>query len=496
MNVVFIASEAVPFAKTGGLADVLGALPRAIEKLGLNVSLFIPCYRRARHCGIRFTDLGLSIPLTIGTKVVEARIQRAMLPNSNVEVYLIDNPGYFDRAELYGENGADYPDNCERYIFFQRAVLEAIRLLKLRPDVLHCNDWQTGLIPVYLDEIYRDTADFAEVGTLFTIHNIAYQGSFWHWDMPATGLDWRLFNWRQLEFHNRLNFLKSGLVYADLLSTVSPTYAREIQTPEFGAGFDGLLRARRHDLQGIVNGIDDLVWNPGVDDHILRQFDADKPQPGKGLCKAELQAEADLPVRPDVPLFAQIGRLDSQKGWDLLIEVADDLLCQDVQLVVLGVGQPRYHDLLAALAARYPGKLRCFLEFSDTLSHRIEAGADIFLMPSLYEPCGLNQLYSLAYGTIPIVRSTGGLADTVVDATKAALELGTADGFAFREPTGHALREAIGRALTLWGDRLAWQRLMGTAMRADWSWNRIAAAYLPVYGEVKGRRLKPSLRDR
>ena len=496
MNVVFIASEAVPFAKTGGLADVLGALPRAMEKLGLSASLFIPCYRRAWDCGIPLTDMGLSLPVSIGTKVVEARIQRAMLPNSNVPVYLIDNPGYFDRDELYGANGADYPDNCERFIFFQRAVLEAIRVLELRPDILHCNDWQTGLIPVYLDELYRDSADFAEVGTLFTIHNIAYQGSFWHWDMPATGLDWHLFNWRQLEFHNRLNFLKAGLVYADLLSTVSPTYAREIQTPEFGAGFDGLLRARRHDLRGIVNGIDDSVWNPSLDLHILGRFDAETPQPGKGLCKAELQAEAGLPVRPDVPLFAQIGRLDPQKGWDLLIEVADNLLSQDVQLVVLGVGQPRYHDLLAALAARYPGKLRCYLEFSDTLSHRIEAGADLFLMPSLYEPCGLNQLYSLAYGTIPIVRSTGGLADTVVDATVAALALGTADGIAFREPTGAALREAIGRALRLWRDRPAWHRLMQAAMRADWSWNRIASAYLPVYGEVKGRRRKPSIPDR
>jgi starch synthase len=355
--------------------------------------------------------------------------------------------------------------------------------------VIHCNDWQTGLIPIYLDDLYRPSGDFAGVGSLFTIHNMAYQGSFWHWDMPLTGLDWRLFNWRQLEFHGRLNFLKAGLVSADLLSTVSPTYAREIQTPEFGCGFDGLLRARRHDLRGIVNGIDTAVWNPATDPFLAANYNIDTFPAGKAACKADLQRRAGLPDRPDVPLFAQIGRLDPQKGWDLLIEVADDLLAGDVQMVVLGVGMPKYHGLLEALAARHPDKLKVFLEFSNPLSHQIEAGADLFLMPSLYEPCGLNQLYSLAYGTIPIVRATGGLADTVVDATPAALLDGTATGFSFNEATAPALLHAIVRPLDLWPDRPAWSALIRNAMRADWSWDRVARSYQDLYEEVHHRRV-------
>jgi starch synthase len=491
MKVSLIASEAVPFAKTGGLADVAGALPRALERIGVEASLFIPCYRQARDTGIVLKDSGLSLNIPIGPRMVEGRVQVGELPGSRATAYLIDRPAYFDRPSLYQRDGADYPDNCERFIFFQRAALETIRLLGLRPDVIHCNDWQTGLIPVYLDEFYRSRPEFARVGSLFTIHNMAYQGSFWHWDMPLTGLDWRLFNWRQLEFHNRVNFLKAGLVFADVLNTVSPTYAKEIQTPEFGCGFDGLLRARRHDLYGIVNGIDRQVWNPVVDPMIATRYDAASVDRGKAECKAQLQRRASLPVRPDVPLFAQIGRLDPQKGWDLLLEVADELLQNDVQMVVLGEGLPRYHSLLDALAARYPGKLRVFLEFSNVLSHQIEAGADLFLMPSLYEPCGLNQLYSLAYGTIPIVRATGGLADTVVDATPEALGEGRATGFAFREANAPALRAAIRRALDLWPDRAAWSTMVRAAMKADWTWDRAAMAYRGLYEEVARKRALP-----
>jgi starch synthase len=484
MKVVLIASEAVPFAKTGGLADVAGALPRALARIGVEAMLFLPCYRQARDAGIPLVDSGISLSIPVGRNTFEARIQIGVIPGSDVTAYLIDRPAYFDRASLYQQDGVDYPDNCERFIFFQRAAIEAIRALDLRPDVIHCNDWQTGLIPLYLDEFYRQTPEFAHVGSLLTIHNMAYQGSFWHWDMPLTGLDWRLFNWRQLEFHNRLNFLKAGLVAADLLSTVSPTYAREIQTPEFGCGFDGLLRARRHDLRGIVNGIDPTVWSPAIDPHLAARYDSATFAEGKAACKADLQRRSGLPDRPDVPLFAQIGRLDSQKGWDLLIEVADDLLAGDIQMIVLGVGLPRYHGLLEALAARHPDKLRVFLEFSNPLSHQIEAGADLFLMPSLYEPCGLNQLYSLAYGTIPIVRATGGLADTVIDASPAALLNGTATGFSFVEANAPALLGAINRALALWPDRAAWSKLIRTAMRTDWSWDRVALSYRELYEEV------------
>lgn len=489
MDVVLVASEAVPFAKTGGLADVAGALPRALARVGISARLILPCYRQARDAGFPLKDSGLILTVPIGPKVVEGRVQTGVIPRSDVPVYLIDQPAYYDRPGLYQRDGADFADNSERFIFFQRAALETIRSLGLRPDVIHCNDWQTGLIPVYLDEFYRGYPELSRAGTLFTIHNMAYQGSFWHWDMPLTGLDWRLFNWRQLEFHNRINFLKAGLVFSDVLSTVSPTYAREIQTPEFGCGFDGLLRARRHDLHGIVNGIDPAAWNPAIDPRIAANYDAATFPVGKAACKADLQRRASLPERPDVPLFAQIGRLDPQKGWDLLMDVADDLLAGDVQMVVLGVGQPRYHGLLQALAARHPDKLRVFLEFSGPLAHQIEAGADLFLMPSLYEPCGLNQLYSLAYGTIPIVRATGGLADTVVDATGENLTRGTATGFAFRDATADALRGAIARALGLWPDRVAWTRLIHNAMRADWTWDRVARDYLGLYDEVRRRRV-------
>jgi starch synthase len=488
MNVVVIASEAVPFAMTGGLADVAGSLPCALERLGHNATLMLPCYRQAWKAGPALEATGLTLRVPVGPKVVEGHVHRARLPGSNVPVYLIDQPLYFDRAQLYQEDGTDYPDNCERFVFFCRASLEAIRQLNLRPDVLHCNDWQTGLVPVYLEEFYRKLPGLASVGTLLTVHNMAYQGSFWHLDMPLTGLDWRLFNWQQLEFHGRLNLLKAGLVFADLLSTVSPTYAREIQTPELGCGLDGLLRSRRNDLFGIVNGIDTRVWNPRTDERLASRYDVEGVMAGKAACKAQLQRRAGLPERPEVPVFAQIGRLDRQKGWDLLAEVADDLLRGDIQLLILGEGQPRYHKLLDQLASQHPGKIRAFLEFSPHLAHQIEAGTDIFLMPSLYEPCGLNQLYSLAYGTVPVVRATGGLADTVVDATPLALADGTATGFAFREPTARALRLACQRALALWPDRSAWTRLVQSGMRTDWSWDRSARAYNELYTEIRRRR--------
>jgi starch synthase len=487
MKVAVIASEAVPFAKSGGLADVAGALPLALERLGHEASLFLPCYRDVWKSGRPLAGTGITLRVPVGARVVEGFVYKTQLHPSNATAYLIDQPEYFDREQLYQVNGRDFSDNCERFVFFDRAVLEAIRLLDLRPDILHCNDWQTGLIPVYLEEYYRGTPGFGAIGTLFTIHNLAYQGSFWHFDMPLTGLDWRLFNWRQLEFHGQLNFMKAGLVFSDALSTVSPTYAKEIQGPELGCGLDGLLRSRREDLHGIVNGIDTDAWSPGREPMIAQQYDASTAVQGKAACKAQLQRRASLPERPEVPLFAQIGRLDPQKGWDLLAEVADDLLRGDVQLVVLGTGLPRYQDLLDLLADEHAGKLRAFLEFSVTLSHQIVAGADIFLMPSLYEPCGLTQLYSLAHGTVPIVRATGGLADTVVDTTPATLADGTATGFAFRDPTARELRATINRALALWPDREAWNRLIQNGMRDDWSWDKSAREYALLYDTIHKR---------
>jgi starch synthase len=449
------------------------------------VSVIIPCYREVWwRSGQEITTKGWKLWIPLGDREVEARVHESRLPGSSVAVYLIDQPNYFDRDQLYQQSdGRDYPDNAERFAFFAKAALETISRLEARPDVIHCHDWQAALIPAKLAEHYSPWMD--GVGTLLTVHNLAYQGVFDADTLALTGLDRRLFNWRQLEFHGRLSYLKAGLVYADRLSTVSPTYAREIQTPAFGCGLDGLLRSRSADLTGIVNGIDPTLWSPATESVLAARYDVTTFESGKAVCKAALQRRAGLPERAALPLFAQIGRFDPQKGWDLLIDVADDLLSGDVQLVVLGHGQRQYHERLERLAARFPDKLRVFVEFSGPLAHQIEAGADLFLMPSLYEPCGLNQLYSLAHGTVPVVRATGGLCDTVVDVTPAGLACGSSTGFVFRDPTPGALREAIDRALGLRADRRAWRRLVENGMRADWSWQRSARSYVTLYDEVR-----------
>lgn len=487
MNIVFLASEGVPFAKTGGLADVAGALPRAVAALGHKTSLFLPCYRRVWESKPDLVATGVTLRIPVGAKSVEGHVYQGRLPGSTVPVYLIDQPGYFDRDGLYQQHGKDYDDNCERFVFFQRAVLEATHALALKPDVFHCNDWQSGLIPIYLRTLYKRYPDLAAAGTLLTIHNLAYQGLFWHWDLPITGLDWDLFHHRALEFHGHLSFMKAGVVFADMLSTVSPTYAREIQGPRQGAGLDGLLRERQADLRGIVNGIDVEAWTPSHEPMLVKPYDIDTVEEGKAANKAWLQQRAGLPVRPDVPLFAQIGRLDPQKGWDLLAEVADRLLENDVQLIVLGTGDPKYHRLLESLAERHSDKVWAFLGFSDDLAHQIEAGADVFMMPSLFEPCGLNQLYSLAHGTVPVVHATGGLVDTVVDLNPETYADGRATGFVFNEPSGASLWAALNRVLAAWSDQSTWRRLVRRGMESDWSWSRSARQYAAIYDEIQTR---------
>jgi starch synthase len=487
MQIVFLAAEAVPFAKTGGLADVAGALPRALAGLGHHVSLFLPGYRLALRSAEVVGETALTLTTPVGGGPAQARLIESRLPHSQVPVYLIDQPAYFDREALYQVGGKDYPDNCERFVFFQRAVLEAIPRLGLVPDIVHCNDWQTGLIPVYLKTLLPGVPEFAGAGTLFTIHNLAYPGVFRASDMILTGLNGQLFNPKGVEFHGRLSFMKAGLVFADMLSTVSPTYAAEIQTPPLGCGLDGLLRERRGSLRGIVNGIDQDAWSPERETMLPVRYNLDTVKPGKARCKAWLQEQLGLPLRPEVPLFAQIGRLEPQKGWDLLAEVAPRLLARDVQVVILGNGQPRYHRLLEGLARRCPEKLRAELAFNDDLAHEMEAGADLFLMPSLYEPCGLNQLYSLAHGTVPIVRATGGLADTVTNLDPWTLGRGTATGFAFADATAEALWDAIERALTTWTERPVWDALVRNGMSEDWSWGHSAREYVALYEEILRR---------
>jgi starch synthase len=486
MNILVAASEAVPFAKTGGLADVAGALPRAVEALGHAASVVMPCHAEARRGrAIAPTEFRVHVPL--GKKQVAGDVYRATLPASDVTVYLIDQPDYFGRDGLYGEKGKDYPDNCERFVFFTRAVLELARQLPVDFDVIHANDWQTALLPVYLNEMYRG-GRLRSTATLFTIHNLAFQGQFWHWDMLLTGLDWRLFNWRQLEFFGHLNMLKGGIVFADAVSTVSRQYAGEIQTPEFGCGLEGVLQGRRTDLHGIVNGIDYSVWNPDIDPHISTTYNDDTFVRGKPKCKESLQREQRLRVAADVPLLAMVTRLDDQKGLDLVAAVAEELLSSDVQLVVLGTGQPKYHAMFEEFTRRFAGKVGLNLKFDEALAHRIYAGADMLLMPSRYEPCGLNQLISLRYGTVPLVRATGGLADTITDCTPDALVAGAATGFAFEPYTPAALLGCMRRALGLWPQRESWHRLMHNGMRQDWSWGRSAVEYVRLYEQVRSRR--------
>ena len=488
LNILLVASEAVPFAKTGGLADVAGALPRELARLGHHVSLVMPGYSTidASTHGLASWDR-LSVPSARGP--TEAIVERGLLPDSTLplsrqaEIFTIRHDAYFARKGLYQESGVDYTDNLDRFTFFCRAVMQLLLQLQEKttwvPDLIHAHDWQTALCLAYLKILYVDYTQRHLVGTLFTIHNLGYQGLFPASDYPKTGLPPSLFTPSGLEFYGSCNVLKSGLIYADYLSTVSQTYSREIQTPEFGFGLDGLIRERQGRLVGVVNGIDTDVWNPATDVHLPVRYSA-RDLSGKRECKSVLQREMKLPVK-DVPLLAVVSRLTAQKGLDLVMEIVPDLMSLDVQLVVLGTGDASAEAQWRSLHARYPSQLALRIGFDEGLAHRIEAGADLFLMPSRYEPCGLNQLYSLRYGTVPIVRRTGGLADTVVSYTPMAVKAARATGFMFGEASADALLNVVLLALRVYKDRSEWRGLMQTGMQTDVSWARSAQAYERVY---------------
>ncbi len=489
MNILLVASEAIPFAKTGGLADVIGSLPIELSKLGHHVTVMLPAYRQVYHSGqpIQATDILLDIP--IGNKIVTGRLLRSDLPGSDVPVYLVEQSDYYDREQLYREEGVDYKDNCERFVFFCRAVMESIRLLRLDPDVLHANDWQAGLIPAYLDIEYRNARGYSDIASVLTIHNMAYQGQFWHWDMLLTGLDWKYFNWHQMEFYGHLNLLKTGIVFADAITTVSPTYALEIQQSPWGCGLENVLQQRSDCLTGIINGVDYSVWNPQIDSTIAAQYGVENWRAGKAACKTALQSELGLPQVDGVPLIGLIGRLVDQKGFDLVAQIIERWVTSaDCQWAILGTGEPSYHEMLSQLQGDHPDKVAVRLEFSDAMAHRIEAGADIFLMPSRFEPCGLNQLYSLKYGTVPVVHATGGLADTIVPATGENLATRKANGFTFETYSASAFEAALGRACdTLRTDASTWNQLVTTGMRQDWSWTASARKYTQLYQDTISR---------
>jgi starch synthase len=489
LNVLFATTEAVPFCKTGGLGDVCGSLPLELARLGHKSVVILPAFRQALTSGHPIEPTGVQFEVPIGRKSVSGTFLRSSLPGGDVPVYLVKHDAYYDRPELYWADGRDYKDNCERFVFFCRAVLEAIAHLELGTELVHCHDWPTGLIPAYLKTELCGVPPYDSLASLFTIHNIAYQGNFWHWDMELTGIDWKYFNWRQMEFFGNLSFMKTGLAFADTLSTVSPRYAQEIQSPPLGCGMEGILQYRRNDLFGIINGVDYIVWNPKTDPHLGGDtYTLETVVKGKQACKAALQKELGLPTVSDRPLVAMIGRLTDQKGFDLVANVISQWVATaDVQWVLLGTGEPRYHQLLSDLAQRHPDKVAVRLGFSDALAHRIEAGADIFLMPSRFEPSGLNQLYSLKYGTVPVVHATGGLADTITNLTDQTLAAGRANGFSFDQHTVAALAAVLERACQTYANRTVWQQLIRTGMQQDWSWTRSAEQYGRLYENTLSR---------
>lgn len=488
MKILLVSSEVVPFAKTGGLADVAGALPAAIAALGHDVRIAMPLYRGIDKARFGLRPILREVDVHFPHATVRGYVQRADLPSTSIPAYFIQQEGYFDRPQLYGENGQDYPDNPERFAFFSMAVLWMLKGLDWQPDLIHCNDWQTALIPTYLlhhAEISKDPF-YKPLRTLYTIHNLAYQcgvGSDW---LSRLALPESLFHPEGMEFYGKINFMKAGILYSDHVSTVSRQYAREIRTPEYGCGLDGVLSSRAAHLTGILNGIDYSVWNPEVDALIPAQYSAVNLK-GKEKCKAALQKRFDLPLKPATPIIGMISRLADQKGFDLVAEVLDDLMKLDLQLVILGTGEPNYHDLLKKVVENYPKRIGVLLGFDNQLAHWIEAGADMFLMPSRYEPCGLNQLYSLKYGTIPIVRKTGGLADSIANATPSSIKSRTGNGFVFEEYSGKRMLDAVTRAVKLYkANPRAWAALVQNAMSCDFSWNNSAREYQKLYKKILG----------
>jgi len=471
LRTLLCSSEAVPFAKTGGLADVAGALPKALVKLGHDVRLMLPKYGSIDAGKIASESAGPPIEVHLGGRSVRVGIETSdAIPG--VVTYLVDCPEYFDRDGLYGQS-----DDAERFALFCRAALEFLRAGDWKPDVIHGNDWQTALVPVFLKTIYAGDPALSGIGTLHTIHNLAYQGIFPPLALDAVGLDRSFLTMDRLEFYGQANFLKGGLVFADLLNTVSEKYAEEIQTPEYGERLEGILAKRRGSLFGILNGLDYEAWNPATDTFIAANYSGDHLGP-KAANKAALQKQMNLPERPEVPLFGIVSRLAGQKGLDVLSEALPHLLTLDVQFALLGTGEQHYHDLLSRIAGQHPDKAAVALTFDNALAHQIYAGCDMFLMPSYYEPCGLGQMISLRYGTIPVVRETGGLADTIADFDP---KTGEGNGFSFADHSEVALLGAMARGIEVMRNPRVWDRLVQNAFASNFSWERSAEAYADLY---------------
>ncbi len=478
MNICFISSEAIPYVKTGGLADVVGSLPVYLAKRGIKPILFLPFYKEIQQKKFSLIQVAeLHLPWQKKEVIVPLWEHQA----SSGRVFFLQHDAYFFRDGLYGTPTGDHPDNAQRFAFFCRASLEAMKAVNFQPDLIHAHDWQAALSLAYLRYNFEGDSFFQKTRSLFTVHNLAYQGIFPPEVIPLIDLPPDVFRMEEMEFYGRVNFLKAGLVYSTAISTVSPTYSQEIQMPEYGCGLDGVLRHRREALFGILNGIDNSVWDPASDPLLPHHFTKDDLA-GKKKCKEALIKYFSFPSGSlDEPLIGMVSRLADQKGLDLVVASLERLFSLGLRLVILGQGDKKYHDLLEEAQIKYRGRLGVKIAFDDPLAHLIIAGSDMFLVPSRYEPCGLTQMYSLRYGTVPVVRATGGLADTIEDFDPAT---GKGTGFQFKEYKAEALVEAVERATQVYKEPRFWRWLVRRAMEADFSWEKVAGQYQELYQRI------------
>jgi starch synthase len=484
MHIAFAASECVPFSKTGGLADVVGALPRALAALGHQVSVYLPRYRQTKLADAKTMVRSITIPFDDQYRFCSVVTGGS---HSGVNFYFVDYPRYFDRDALYGTSAGDFPDNAERFALFSRAVLEAAKVLGV-PDVFHCHDWQSALIPVLLRTQYAEDPAFRDTATVFTIHNMGYQGLFPPEVLPLLMLPWDLFTISNMEFFGQLNFLKGALVFADYINTVSKKYSQEIQTAEFGFGLEGVLRERASTVTGILNGVDYDEWSPEKDKYLAAKY-SPADLTGKAECKRDLLAAFGvINADPSLPLIGIVSRFAAQKGFDLIAQIMYRLAREEVTIVALGAGDRQYEEMFLRLNKQFPHKIAVKVAYDNAIAHKIEGGSDMFLMPSRYEPCGLNQIYSLKYGTVPIVRATGGLDDTI-EPWDARMGRGT--GFKFTDYNGEALLLTIRQALQAFRDQTSWQTLMRNGMNKDFSWNASAKEYVRMYERARQTREEP-----
>ena len=478
MHVAFVASESVPFSKTGGLADVVGALPRALAAMGHQVSVYLPRYRMTKLPHAQTVVRSITVPFDDRYRFCSVVTGGS---HSGIDFYFVDYPPFFDRDALYGTPAGDYPDNAERFALFSRAVLEASKILGV-PNIFHCHDWQSALVPVMLRTLYAEDPAFREVGTVFTIHNMGYQGLFPPEILPLLMLPWDLFTISKMEFFGQVNFLKGALVFSDFITTVSRKYSQEIQTTEFGFGLEGVLRNRAATVTGILNGVDYDEWSPQTDKFIAAKY-SPEDLTGKAKCKLDLLAAFGVDhADPKLPVIGIVSRFAAQKGFDLISQIMDRLAREEMIVVALGAGDKEYEEMFRRLNKQFPQKIAVKVAYDNAIAHKIEAGSDMFLMPSRYEPCGLNQIYSLKYGTVPIVRATGGLDDTI-EPWDARTGRGT--GFKFSEYSGEALLLTIKQALQAFRDQGSWRTLMRNGMSKDFSWNASAREYSRIYERIR-----------